>query len=59
MDSAPDDGWELVPVWVTSEVECAVCGHTHQSVHAVFTPRLECPGCGYMTVNPDYEEPGR
>ncbi len=52
-----DDGNERAgdPIWVTSAVECAICGLEHMSVHAVVTPRLECPGCGYMTPNPDYD----
>lgn len=43
------------PIWTSGDVECDVCGQEHLSVHAVVSERLECPNCGYMTPNPDYD----
>lgn len=41
--------------WVHGPVTCSSCLHTHNSVHWTGSPRVECPYCGYMTPNPDYD----
>lgn len=47
-------GEEDEAIWTHGWVECDVCGHRHMSVHATTSERLECPKCGYMTLNPDH-----
>lgn len=44
--------------WITSTVECRLCGTSHVSVYPsdiLDEERQECPDCGHMSCGPKEE----
>lgn len=35
------------PVWLHTEMQCAICGEQWVAVHPRDAEALECPGCGH------------